>query len=64
MLPVWIRFKRWIRSLLVSLSTDKPIDWTEKGRELGKIIQDAKAAEGSEPKRRRIGWRLRRRTDA
>lgn len=61
MLRCWLQFKRWIRALLIALSTEQPIDWTKEASKLGRIVQ---AAEDSGQKRRRIVWRKHRETDA
>ena len=59
MLSVWLQFKRWLRALLIGLSMEQPVDWTKEASKLGKIIQQVEKS-SSEPERRRIGWRLKR----
>lgn len=59
MLSVWLQFKRWLRNLLIALSTEQPVDWTKEASKLGTIIEQVDKS-NSEPARRRIGRRLRR----
>lgn len=59
MLSVWLQFKRWLRTLLIALSTEQPVDWTKEASKLGTIIEQVDKS-SSEPARRRIGWRRKR----
>lgn len=54
MLSVWLQFKRWLRTLLIALSTEQPVDWTKEASKLGTIIEQVEPPP-SEPKRRLIG---------
>lgn len=54
MLSAWLQLKRWLRALLIALSTEQPVDWTKEANKLGTIIEQAE-----EPKRK-LGWRLRK----
>jgi len=60
MLSVWLQFKRWLRTLLIALSTEQPVDWTKEASKLGTIIEQVEQPP-SEPRRRlidRIGKRF------
>lgn len=60
MLSVWLQFKRWLRTLLIALSTEQPVDWTKEASKLGTIIQEVDKS-STEPRRRlidRIGKRF------
>jgi hypothetical protein len=41
MLSIWLRFKRWWRSLLIAVATHTHIDWVAKVNELVAIINSA-----------------------
>ena len=41
MLSIWLRFKRWLRSLLLALAMHAKINWAEEVNELVDIANDA-----------------------
>lgn len=71
MLRLWLQFKRWLRSLLVSLALGRPIQLDKKLNELQAILEKvlkllntdgnrpSSEPDDSKPKRRRriLWWR-------
>jgi len=49
MLQIWLRFKRWMRSLLLAIAMHAPIDWQKKIDELLDIANDALHKQGVPP---------------
>jgi thiol-disulfide isomerase/thioredoxin len=49
MLQIWLQFKRWLRKLLLELSTSRPINWLTKINELVAIANKWLDRQGGSP---------------